>query len=436
MKTRVLIFCFAAVVLFLGAGVPAVAGPLADYVNKPDASYAFTMDKTLPGDGHTIYTIKMTSQTWKDIPWWHWVSIIKPDKVDHPETALLFIAGGDNDERPAPVERSEAKALAFVATRLNAVVAMLNQVPNQPLFDGKFEDGIIALTFEQFLKTGDAEWPLLLPMTKSAVRAMDTIQAVAQKEFGQEIKRFMVAGGSKRGWTTWLTAVADPRVVSIAPMVIDVLNMGPQMAYQKKVYGTYSDQVKDYTDRGLQESMQNEEGKKLLQIVDPYEYRDQLTLPKLVVLGTNDEYWCVDSAKFYFGDLKGDSWLHYEPNAPHGLNLNVVPVIMAMFNSTITGKKLPAVTWKRADDGALEVAWDNPAGKPVLWQAVSPNRDFRQALWTGTPLESPSPARVTVTAPESGWRAYFVSVEFPLLEGVTYPLSTMMTVVPDTFPEH
>lgn len=42
-------------------------------------------------------------------------------------------------------------------------------------------------------------------MTKAAVRAMDTVQGFAA-EAGKIIRDFLVLGGSKRGWTTWLTA--------------------------------------------------------------------------------------------------------------------------------------------------------------------------------------------------------------------------------------
>ena len=64
-----------------------------------------------------------------------------------------------------------------------------------------------------------------LPMTKSAVKGLDTIQDFMAK-LDNPIDGFLVAGGSKRGWTTWFTGVVEPeRVLAIAPVVMDLLNM-------------------------------------------------------------------------------------------------------------------------------------------------------------------------------------------------------------------
>ena len=173
-------------------------------------------------------------------------------------------------------------------------------MPNQPLYGGKVEDALIAHTFVQYLKTGDETWPLLFPMTKSAVRAMDAVTAFVKQENGEAIEGFVVSGISKRGWTTWLTGAADPRVKGIVPMVFDSLNMGEQMKHQKETWGSYSEQIDDYSRLNLPDRMDTERGRELISMVDPYVYRKQLTMPKLLMLGTNDRYWTVDAANYYY----------------------------------------------------------------------------------------------------------------------------------------
>src|SRR5437762_2893112 len=141
----------------------------------------------------------------------------------------------------------------------------------------KKDDALIAETFVRHLKTKDDSWPLLFPMVKSLVRAMDALQEFARQEWKKPVKDFIVSGGSKRGWTTWLTGAADPRVRAIAPLVIDTLNMPVQMEHQLKSFGTYSLMIKDYTERGLVPMPDTAEAKRLWSMVDPYLYRDRLT---------------------------------------------------------------------------------------------------------------------------------------------------------------
>ena len=160
--------------------------------------------------------------------------------------------------------------LKTLAERAGAVAAAVNKVPNQPLYDGRKEDALIAYTFDQFLKTGDREWPLLFPMTKSAVRAMDAVQAFCGEGGGAKPARFVVAGASKRGWTTWLTAAADARVAGIAPMVIDMLNMKAQTRWAEQVYGRQSEKIGDYTNLNLIERMDDPRMVELRSWVDPY----------------------------------------------------------------------------------------------------------------------------------------------------------------------
>ena len=46
-----------------------------------------------------------------------------------------------------------------------------------------------------------------------------------------KVAKFVIAGASKRGWTTWSTAAVDDRVVGIVPIVIDTLNVAKSAAH-------------------------------------------------------------------------------------------------------------------------------------------------------------------------------------------------------------
>lgn len=375
-------------------------GPLAEYVNKKDDAFKWSIRRKGQIAGSTYVEIVMTSQNWKGTTWKHRMLILRPAQVASPHEAVLLINGGDWDpklELPAkPDEKIEGGVLLQVAAAAGtakALVALVFQVPHQPIFDGKVEDEIIAHTFAQYLETKDPEWPALLPMVKSAVRAMDTVQEVAQQEWKQEITNFVVTGASKRGWTTWLTAAVDPRVNAIAPMVIDVLNMPEQMDHQLATWGKYSDQIEDYTKLGIQGKAATEEGKALNAIVDPYAYRDVLTMPKLMLLGTNDEYWTLDALNVYWDDLKGEKFVVYCPNKGHDLNdpPRLLSSIAALYRHAAGEDKMPKFTWEvdeSADKVTLKMKGDPKPQFVKVWSAKSDTKDFRKSTWGPTFVEA------------------------------------------------
>jgi PhoPQ-activated pathogenicity-related protein len=353
---------------------------------------------------------------------------------------LLFISGGSwrpelddpNHEQRIP---SEANLLAAVAELLKTPVAILLQVPHQPLFDGKYEDAAIAYTFEQFLRTGESDWPLLLPMVKSAVRGMDATQEYAKENWSMNLETFTVTGASKRGWTTWLTGAVDKRATAIAPMVIDMLNMGPQMKHQVETFGGYSEQIDDYTERGLQKHLASESGKTLTQIVDPYAYRRSLTQPKLLIFGTNDRYWPLDAANLYWDGLEGPKHLLYIPNNGHGLKdyTRIVGSLAALHDSTNGGKKLPQLSWKFENGDSrlrLHVASDREPTEVQAWIASAPTRDFRNAQWSSQTAHANGDGYVfDLPLPASGYRAVFGEAIFENGESPALYLSTNVRIV-------
>jgi PhoPQ-activated pathogenicity-related protein len=413
-------------------GVASLPGPVAgadldDYVKKPDAAFSWkeTSHQTTPAG--TIHTLALSSQVWQGIPWNHELTIYDPADLTYPDSALLFITGGHTGGKSGDDDHKQAFALTKVT---GARVAVLHQVPNQPLLGDKNEDTLIAETFVRYLETKDKNWPLLFPMVKSAVRAMDAVQAWANEQGKGEVKRFVVTGGSKRGWTTWLTGAVDNRVVAIAPMVIVMLNMGAQGPNELAVWGQYSEQIDDYVKRGLMERAKTREGTELWSMVDPFTYRDRLTIPKFLINGSNDRYWTLNALDLYWNELKGPKYVVELPNAGHGLEVHrdwAINGLGAFFRHSVTGRPMPALTWSMKSpatgDCTLTVQTDAIPLAARLWTASAENRDFRDSKWTSAPLQAATTITASIARPASGYLAAFTELEYQI-DGIPYHLST------------
>jgi PhoPQ-activated pathogenicity-related protein len=397
------------------------------YVRKPDPAFTWKQVGDHTTTAGKIHSLELTSQVWQGIPWSHSLTIYEPEQVAHPDAMLLFITGGSTGGKPGEDDHK----MAFALTRATgARVAVLRQVPNQPLLGDKKEDALIAETFVRYLETKDAEWPLLFPMAKSAVRAMDAVQAWARERGGPEVQRFVVTGGSKRGWTTWLTGAVDRRVVAIAPMVIVTLNMGPQGPNQLEVWGKYSEQIDDYVQRGLMERAQTADGTQLWKMVDPYSFRDRLTMPKLLINGSNDRYWTLNALDLYWDGLQGPKYVVELPNAGHGLEVHrdwAINGLGAFFRHVVTGRAMPRLTWSLSEPpsgpATLTVRADPAPRSARLWTATAPSRDFRDAKWTSTALEAGPMLQADLRPPTSVKLAAYAELEYEIDE-VPYHLTT------------
>lgn len=443
--SRILFTMICGAVMIGSMSAASTSPALKNYVYKDDGAFTWSERGKAETDDVTVYDLALTSQKWRDMIWKHQLTLVVPKKMKSPSTVLLFVTGGSNNKETGEpnwnkLDSGDFKRFAQVATACQAPAAVLRQTPNQPLFGDLHEDEIISLTFDKYLDSGDETWPLLLPMVKSAVRAMDALQAFGKKDLDLNFEKFVVSGASKRGWTTWLTGAAEPRVAAIAPMVIDVLNMKPQMDYQLDAWGEYSVQIQDYTEKGIQEKMNTDKGAGLRAIVDPYSYLDSLTMPKLIFIGTNDPYWPVDAIKFYFNDLPEPKFIHYVPNVGHDLGdgEQAIRALAAFFAEQAQGVKHPAISWemKPTDEGLmLSVSADSTATGVRLWETTSTDRDFRNNLWLEHKIKAKSsPIEIPVPSPKKGFRALYAEVEFPSLAGGSYTKCTRVYVMDQNGP--
>lgn len=401
--------------------LPAADHPLMRYLAEPDAAFGWTEVRQEPLGGATVAELLLTSQTWQGFDWQHQLFLIRPARLTQPHQALLMIDGGSwpSTARPTGSDRLPGllTPLALAAEQLGSPIAVLRQVPHQPLLGGLREDALIAETFVRYQRGEGENWPLLWPMVKSAVRGMDAVQAHAQSTWDLEIRHFTLIGASKRGWTTWLTAAVDERVNALAPMVIDLLNLAPQMRHQIASFGAPSEQIHDYTDRGLFRPDELDAHQALIQRIDPYHYRAFLTQPKLILLGTNDRFWPLDALNLYWDALEGEKHVLYIPNAGHSLGElpRVLGAVMALHDQAAGGATIEPLQWsfsEAEDHLALTLSASAPPQRVRLWQAQAPTRDFREARWQATELLTGPEGTFDYRLPRpgAGWAAMFAEV--------------------------
>lgn len=427
---------------------PSYETAMAEYLKRPEPAYSWNVVKTIDGPTAKTYIIKLVSQTWRTdkevnrTNWEHALVVTRPNKLTT-NRALLMIGGGANN-RPMP-DKADIMT-AMIANATGSIVAELKNVPNQPLVfnndgENRVEDDLLGYGWAKFLDTGDPTWVARLAMVKSAVKAMDCLQEWSKKE-SCPIEKFVVAGGSKRGWTTWLTGAHEPRVEAIVPIVIDVLNGSESIKHHGEAYGFWAMAIGNYYQHKILQRPDHPRMPDLFKIEDPLSYVDKLTLPKYIVNAAGDQFFLPDSSQFYYDKLKGDKLLRYVPNGDHSLKDTDAPqCLTAFYYMIINNKPLPKYSWTFEEDGSIKVKYQTPPSKVTLWQASNAKaRDFRVdtigRTYTSTELKQESDGSYVgkITPPKEGWTAFFVELTYDV--GGPFPLkvTTSVRVLPDVLP--
>lgn len=408
---------------------------LAEYIAQPDPEFRWSLEETVQTPLGKVYCLHLVSQKWHDIVWEHALLVYEPETLIFPNQMMLFVTGGSNGKIPQVKEYPLGLQLAELS---GARVAMLHQVPNQPLLGNRKEDDLISETWLRYLQTGDATWPLLFPMVKSATRAMDALQLFSRQQFHEEVDSFVITGASKRGWTTWLASAVDRRIIAAAPMVIDILNFPEQMKHQKETWGFYSEQISDYTSKGLiQPDGIPRAGREheLWTMMDPYSYRNQITIPKLLIVGANDRYWSVDAMSIYWNDLKGPTAQHRVPNAGHNLDngsdgrLMALQTLAVFFRLSARGQQFPRITCEfQSSDEELQLDFQSTVTPDTarLWSCTAPIHDFREATWSAQKVKlKDNNVTGTASLPPGEHAAMFGEMVFKY-DDIKYSLTTLV----------
>jgi len=390
---------------------------------------------------------------------------------------------------PPDVNDEDVLVTLLLALETNTICGTLWQIPNQPIefvndpkHQQRGEDALMAFGWNYYMTNYLTdplayEWVCLLPMTKAVMRAMDTIVDYAGKNFGGQITNFAVAGASKRGWTTWLTGAVDGgvRVKAIAPIVMDMLNFYKNIPHMSAAYGGFTFAFTDYCQENITGFMGTTNMLALANIIDPLVYVNTLTMPKLVIDSTGDEFFMPDDDYLWWGMLDGETYRLMVGNAEHSMATGIIELmkgVRAFYASMILDTARPVFSWTMASNGTLTVTTQQKPVGVIAWSAHTTTmnnvngkrRDFR--LITGDTPADPCkfiPVHVfgeacvnpciwfpeeltgvynkgtyTYTAyyepPSVGWVGYMIEMEYPGPAKSNYRLTTQVSIQPPTFP--
>ncbi|CAI5765836.1 Hypothetical predicted protein [Podarcis lilfordi] len=387
---------------------------LDDYVKQHDPHYSYTLKNKEDRPDVTIYTLNMTSLKWLDdsevdaTVWWHELTIVVPQNPKMTNLCLLMIGNGRNDDVPQPMDLRVDEAI-MTAKSAGFCTAILRQIPNQPITYHKIpmqeckngiEDYAVFCSWRKFIIDKMAQPDVLIqfPMVKATVRAMDTITAFLQKESAGKlnIAKFMLTGGSKRGWTSWLAAAVDERVVSFAPLVFDLLNIIKSWHHQYRAYCGWTFAWRHIHELKITQKLDTPRFKILTSHVDPLAYNERyINKPKYLIIAAGDEFFPLDDSHHFFNELSGAKYFRATPNNDHlmtrdpSIKISIAMSVISFFLNTILNLKMPQISWKRTETkaaGIIELYTDmEPSAVKCFFSNTlgSERRDFRLLVGPG-----------------------------------------------------
>lgn len=426
--------------------------PLHKYVQTPDPAFSYELLDVVPGDGFTLYYINMTSQVWRSPSelspnlWNHWLTVVVPEVVITSK-AHLFIDGGSNSTSP-PGPDSLAQ-FPTIAMATGTPVAVLRQIPSQPLTASDrehpmIEDDLVAYSWKKAMETGDPTWAAYFPMTKAAVRAMDTVEQALLDILGHSPSGFIVTGFSKRGATAWLTAAVDDRVEAVVPGAFNVLSIAQQVDNQFENYGKYAEAVQDYVDEEVLQEIRSPEGVFLTNNIDPLSYAQALTMPHFIVSASGDEFFLPDASQLFIDKIPGEVRQRIIPNESHSLQRNLeqnLTGLIAWYQSILLNTPRPEIRETVLDNGQLRIEASKTPLSATLWTAYNPtSRDFRfdtiGAAWVPQSISPSADGVFSITVPEpaEGYTAYLVEFVFQGASNLPEIYTTNTYVTPESRP--
>jgi PhoPQ-activated pathogenicity-related protein len=453
---------------------------LFDFVSTPDSSFEYfhtgqVLNLNKLSGNWLGYVLNITSQTWRSLSevsiskWTHKLVVIVPDDLKVKDQGLLYLTGGDNVPEDIIKEDREDVILVYtMALRTHSITAAMFQIPNQPIVfrtdpiqKQRHEDAIVGYTWLEFFRnTSRSELLSHLPMTKAGVRGMDTIQHFCEDQGFAHLDKFVVAGASKRGWTTWLVGAVDTRVKAIIPVVMDLFYLQENLVNHYRSLGGWSFAFQDYHQLGLTGYVNTPLMNRLSQVIDPATYISFLDdIPKLVIGTTGDEFFLLSDDHLWWDQFNPENiWRLLIPNAEHTLDTGILTTIdgvSGFYDAILSDSPIPIIKWKMVDQHLILTLENKPVQAYVRQATTTHNRDFRLVvspmncsfikvgeycvqlvLWSYKKLENKNNYTIQFELPDKGYTAGLIELRFSGtgMNQLDFILTTQAIILPDTYP--
>jgi len=448
----------------------------------------------------TAYVLNVTSIRYlapgeTNVPvWWHPTVVVVPSNLDasNRDFATFNIGGASQvyqfleDPELLSFACPDIEGTIQLAVRTGNIAAAFLLVPNQPVVfaDDPARERMTEDVWKAYAEAhaykepARVGWIPVLAMAKSAMRGMDAVADFARRVLPSgELRRFAVAGCSKRGMASWWVGLLDSRVKAIMPCCI-AIDMKVNMEHLAESMGSFPFALAEYQRRGLLRQREP--------LPDPVDFVDRLTMPKLVMTVSNDMFFPPDTVNLYFSRLQGPKTLFEVANMDHQGSLtmlNFIPAMVPFVRDVARRREAPVITWTIENVTGTITVTQVSRHRPVsviAWSTRTCNgrrRDFRfwnmdgpehcarcggtlravadvpaqpgfdgpavaatclvPIAWIPAPAQETRPGtwRLALPPPADGWAAFYLHFVYAG-EGGREPhqMTTEVSVVPQTYP--
>lgn len=383
--------------------------------------------------------LSFTSQNWHGFFWRHNVHVYVP--IDYKESGNAAIIGtsrpffdGEFKKRltiPETGQGTEAEYAEGTAIDLGIPI-MIIPIPGEDI-GGMNEVDLMGYGDQMVMKTGDLTWYGYHALAMCFLRAITLLQALPEVK----AKKTVLMGCSKRGYAiTIASAVDKKRIAGIVTacfsggnhlygIAMKLAQFGHSVAGPNDAdFGLEIDEGRRHlTGAGFQpapmvlKGLNSPGGFRLLCAYDPYLWHDQIEVPFLLTLGTNDEFFALGACNEMMETYNGDKATLMVDNRPHTWVSDKHLLAWRMWLiHTFNGRSVPKleVTGERNGESltiSADIEGTVTLDSVKLFYAFNSGSDWRFADWQSVPMKNQADVfYATIPIKQDIKIAYYVEV--------------------------